>query len=338
MLVKVKEFETFLHNCVKDNPKEIGQVIAACQVPVNPDSRFFIDIKEGKQLCLNSYRTVEPTRLLYYFTREQVEPFNRSDKKRIIVGVKACDLSALKLLDKALLEDDFQDPSYKYWRENTILISSDCQEFSSVCHCTIFDGKPWAEDGFDVNLSKVNDSYNIITGSSKGDFFIELLKRFVNISEQSSINQEKVKIKRQDYYNKLKEKNEKYTIESYSHLRAQDIKNWNKESKKCIGCGACTNICGICYCLILNDESTDDQFIKVRSTDSCQLNGYARVAGGDTPRPQMYDRFRNRYLCKFDYVQSKFNTYGCTGCGRCIEACPAEIDIREVVKNVKVVV
>jgi Fe-S oxidoreductase len=45
----------------------------------------------------------------------------------------------------------------------------------------------------------------------------------------------------------------------------------------------------------------------------------------------MYQRFRNRYLCKLDYMQSNFKKPGCTGCGRCTEACAAGIDFRETV-------
>jgi len=64
------------------------------------------------------------------------------------------------------------------------------------------------------------------------------------------------------------------------------------------------------------------------------LNGYARVAGGGSPRPKMFERFRNRYLCKFNYMQSNFNEPGCTGCGRCIDTCPATIDFRNVINSV----
>jgi ferredoxin len=109
---------------------------------------------------------------------------------------------------------------------------------------------------------------------------------------------------------------------------------WEEESSSCVGCGACTNICPTCYCLILNEEGGDGDFVKVRSYDSCQWQGYARVAGGASPRPRMKQRFRNRYLCKFLYLPSNFGTLGCTGCGRCTEACPGQIDFRAVVRDI----
>ena len=56
------------------------------------------------------------------------------------------------------------------------------------------------------------------------------------------------------------------------------------------------------------------------------------VAAGDSPRPKMRDRFRNRYLCKFEYMLNDFNEKGCVGCGRCIDRCPVNLDIREALK------
>ena len=146
----------------------------------------------------------------------------------------------------------------------------------------------------------------------------------------AGVEEQRNKIIRQlEKQNKQFERNNEY-----ERLKQSQMENWSNESKTCIGCGACTNICPTCYCLILNDETKAEEFVKVRSQDSCQLNGYARVAGGATPRPRMFQRFRNRYLCKFLYMKSNFELLGCTGCGRCSEACAAQIDFRQVVHNI----
>ena len=63
------------------------------------------------------------------------------------------------------------------------------------------------------------------------------------------------------------------------------------------------------------------------------LKGFARVAGGGNPRPQLWMRLRNRFEKKFDFFPQVADTYACTGCGRCISACPAQIDIRNVLKR-----
>ena len=49
--------------------------------------------------------------------------------------------------------------------------------------------------------------------------------------------------------------------------------------------------------------------------------------------PEKAERLRNRFFCKFYYYAGQTglgNTSACTGCGRCIDVCPAGVDITEV--------
>lgn len=335
MLVNILSFHSFLFN-LKDSHNSFDQIIIPYRARSDDGKSFhFSNSQQTKNIELNYYRTIDPLKILFYLFREQVYPVKENNKKRIIIGVKACDLKALHLIDKALLHSGFEDPAYKQWRENTLIISSDCDHFHETCSCNLVGGHPYSENGFDLNISVLDDNYLIQIGSERGKEFIGLMKKEISVSESNSSHLDKVKSNRSIMLNKLVEKNNNLTHpENYSDFRKVEHNNWEEASKDCIGCGACTNICPTCYCLILNDESTKDEFIKVRSYDSCQWYGYARVAGGGTPRPKMTERFRNRYLCKFDYMNKNFDEFGCTGCGRCTEACAAKIDFREVVKKV----
>ena len=67
--------------------------------------------------------------------------------------------------------------------------------------------------------------------------------------------------------------------------------------------------------------------------DGCYFPGYWRMAGGLTPKPRLTTRFENRFNCKFDYFVENYDVEACTGCGRCIEACMAKIDIRECLQE-----
>jgi ferredoxin len=49
-----------------------------------------------------------------------------------------------------------------------------------------------------------------------------------------------------------------------------------------------------------------------------------------------FQRLRNRYIKKFSFFPDNINLNACTGCGRCVEACPAKIDIRRILKNLGV--
>jgi L-lactate utilization protein LutB len=74
----------------------------------------------------------------------------------------------------------------------------------------------------------------------------------------------------------------------------------------------------------------------LRCWDSCAREPYRRIAGGHNPREEKGERMRNRFLCKFHYYPQQYNTQmpvACTGCGRCVEACPVNSDIAEVLQH-----
>ncbi|HSW56171.1 MAG TPA: 4Fe-4S dicluster domain-containing protein [Ignavibacteriaceae bacterium] len=336
MIVNKNDFHSFLKK-VNNGLGNFSEVIVPYRARSDDEKPafHFLRFEEGNSLNLNFFRTVDPLKILFYLTREKVYPLKQKIHTRAIVGVKACDLKALHLLDKAMLQNGFVDPAYKIWRDNTLIVSSDCDHLHETCSCNLVNGHPYSDNGFDLNLSVIDGNYYIEIGSERCQDFVELMKKEISVGNSTASDQELVKSKRQKVFDQLCKKND-YLEHSgdYSGFRKVIHKNWEEASKECVGCGACTNICPTCYCLILNDESTEKEFVKVRSYDSCQWHGYARVAGGGTPRPKMTERFRNRYLCKFDYMHKNFGEIGCTGCGRCTEACAAKIDFREVVKNV----
>ncbi|MBN1465490.1 4Fe-4S dicluster domain-containing protein [candidate division KSB1 bacterium] len=331
MLIKVKDLHAFLQKVVSDNIDGITDVI----FPTSDGAghSVFTTLDSNSEIILDSYRTVDPAKILFYLTRERMAPDEFSPKKRLILGIKACDLKALELMDQALINQEFVDPAYKHWRESSIIVTTDCGVAGKTCHCNLLDGHPYAESGFDLNLSRLDDAYIITVGSDKGKTVLDLMKNEFQLMEAPAHMQDQVDQNRRAVEKQLEAQNAAFVrSDAFDRWRTVAPQLWADESRQCIGCGACTHICPTCYCLILNDE-TDEKFIKERSYDSCQLHGYARVAGGGTPRPDMNKRFRNRYLCKFDYMVHNFGKIGCTGCGRCTEACAAEIDFRQVVVN-----
>lgn len=50
---------------------------------------------------------------------------------------------------------------------------------------------------------------------------------------------------------------------------------------------------------------------------------------GHNPRSTQVPRSRQRLMHKFMYQHQQFGVVGCTGCGRCVELCPVNVDIRE---------
>jgi len=90
----------------------------------------------------------------------QVKPF-------AVFGLKDCDLRSIEILDKVFQEEDFKDPLYIERRRNMFIISSDCWDPAENCFCNLFDGRPFAEKGFDLNVSRIRDGFIIETGSMR---------------------------------------------------------------------------------------------------------------------------------------------------------------------------
>jgi ferredoxin len=112
---------------------------------------------------------------------------------------------------------------------------------------------------------------------------------------------------------------------------------WQKMSERCLSCRACAYVCPTCRCFAVRDERLGSAaFERIRCWDSCAGENYRRLAGGHQPRPEKGERLRNRFYCKFSFFPAQVGldgTSACTGCGRCIDVCPAGVDISEVLQD-----
>ena len=293
--------------------------------PVTPENMSSIVYDEA--------RAAQPLKSFLLPALEEVvgKPFS-FEKPWLFLGVKACGLAALPILDQAF-GGDFADPAYQKRREESILVSSDCTQPWETCFCTLVGGNPYPTKGFDLNLSKVWDGFVVEVGSLKGkgllDGHDEVLKEVVK-EEADAL--EKM---RKETVSKVEKQNKEFALGAPPKdviSKNWESEVWKKHSETCVECGACNHACPTCHCYFL-DDVTRGTFVKLRGWDSCQYSGYAVTAGGGTPRPRLYERFRNRYFCKFKYLDDNYGMYGCTGCGRCIEGCQGKIDMRAAVRD-----
>ncbi len=279
---------------------------------------------------LESYRCIDPPKAVLFPARNDVLKPTLNNK--ILFGIKNCDLQAIKLLDKALLGTEYVDPVYQKARENTLIIGADCTDFISTCHCVLQGNEPYPQEPYDLSLSVISDRIIIKTGSKKGKKFLELIEKNIETFEETESILNTLNKKRAEMHERLETLNNQW-----SHSISIEKLDLNKKDlvDSCIECGGCNFICPTCYCFLMNDESTEQEHSLVRTWDGCQLKGYARVAGGANAREKLYQRFNHRYACKFKYMPEQFDVSGCSGCGRCIDVCPARIDIRNIMRSMR---
>jgi len=288
-----------------------------------------INSENASKITYNEARPVTPLKAFFFPVKENVTKDGKP-KKRIILGVPSCDLHALKLLDAIFLDEEFLDIYYKQHRENTILIGCNCNTVLDSCHCTSYGINPKPEVNFDISLNLIDSKLILKPKTEKGENFLKNIRSQGFFAGDVHLDQEKIELKYEMIVKRLNDRNSYLPDAEKSRkgiLKPQeDI--WKKYAEKCVSCGACAVICPTCHCFLLIDRKN---FEKVKNWDTCQHPAFERVAAGEDPLKKMYDRLKNRYLCKFVHKPDMFKEIACTGCGRCIDACIAGIDKNEVI-------
>jgi ferredoxin len=256
----------------------------------------------------------------------------------VVLGVRACELRALGYLDKVFLAGAVEDPSYRARRQRTTIVSCDCVAFAETCFCTLVGGRPFATGGFDVNLTPLEDGWIVEVASDKGRKLLGSVQPAQATGEQLARREDV----RRRMTQRVADQNKAFSFSAGDaaapKLPEGGDDGWQKFAADCVECGGCTNICPTCHCFYLYDQTPGPStFERVRTWDSCLLNAYHRMAGGVhmklSPRPLLLSRLANRVLHKYVYSPQQYGLAGCTGCGRCIDACPGAIDIRRVVQE-----
>jgi sulfhydrogenase subunit beta (sulfur reductase) len=116
-----------------------------------------------------------------------------------------------------------------------------------------------------------------------------------------------------------------------------ESKVWEDLGERCLSCGACSHVCPTCYCFDVQDEVALGTRAgeRVRVWDSCLLKNHALVAGGENFRASRASRVKFRYYHKQRGFVAEYGRPSCVGCGRCIVACPAAIDIVTVIRMLR---
>lgn len=312
------------------------------------DKQYFMSSRmekkaEEESFSFNPFRTAlpflkalfsQPKCLVaqYFSDSAAVKTFER---RQIIFGVKACDLLGKKVLDTVFLKGEYIDPLYKRLSENTLIISGDCTEALQSCFCTMVGLQPYPEEEYDLNMSPVNGGYLFESGSEEGEQIIkDHLELFTEATEKHLNERDQQRVKLKEI---IERQNQDFTTGSRQQIieRNLNAQIWNDASQTCVECSGCNYVCPSCYCFLLYDQKHNQGIERVKVWDSCFHAGYARMAGGITPRLHLVDRFRNHYYHKFDSFVTNYGFEACAGCGRCIESCLGGIDKREVIKSIE---
>ena len=284
-----------------------------------------------------------PPKVFFFPAKEEVSKFppNRGEperNKRAVFGFKACDLASFKVLDNVFLDEEFVDPFYATRRHDTLIISSDCYEVRDTCFCNKVGGNPYPEAGYDLNVTKLPDDENLIIELNPESLEAQnIYEKYSDLFEPgTSETLEKRSSVRASKKKELAEINDFFEVPDTVGEVPSDDPIWRELAESCVECGACNLSCPTCHCFQLYEAEEGSSVSRSKIWDSCNFKGYSRVAGGANPMESLESRVRNRFYDKFGRILENHGFYGCTGCGRCIDGCMGDIDMRDVLKEVAV--
>lgn len=314
----------------------IGNLLPDFRVfgPVRKNGGFaFQALDDPDELQLDYPTTILPPKKYLLPTKETLFEFNTThngfahppekELPSVIFGVHTCDLHAIQLLDHVFSTGQ-ADSNYLNRRRQTIIIGMECLapcDEHSFCKSM---GTMTADDGYDLHFIDLGDAYAVDVGTDAG---MELL-RYAKAQPAATADENRLN-------HVLSEKWPRFPyrldcdVSDLPSLLNMSMKSplWEELGKRCLVCAMCTNVCPTCFCFDVQDEM--DLILesgrRIRTWDSCQLNGFAAVAGGHDFRKSRALRQRHRFMRKGKYILDAHGFLGCVGCGRCARACLVDI-------------
>jgi ferredoxin len=247
--------------------------------------------------------------------------------KLALLGVRPCELAAIRLQDRVLIENKYPDPVYEARRRDAFVLAVQCSEPAPVCFCESMKTGPWAETGFDVAITElVGDGRHQFVLEAGSDRGADLIPELGGTSPSDIREPEPKPQQRAVDTSGLHD----ILIDRFEHP------HWDEVARRCLCCGNCTMVCPTCFCTTVEDMSdiTGTQTGRVRKWDSCFTLAFSYIHGGSV-RMSAKARYRQWLTHKFAYWIDQFGSFGCVGCGRCITWCPAAIDITEELRAIR---
>lgn len=280
-----------------------------------------------------------PSRRLWSATSSEsgfeVKPETPEYSRFAFLGVRSCEIHAIRIQDRVFLEQQYVNEDYRSRREGCFIVAVQCAQAAATCFCTSMNTGPRAENGFDLALTELIDGnshrFLVEVGSDAGDALVQSLPLTPATTDD---------IRKGDEILSATESQMGRTMDTQGlrELLAenQEHSRWDEVASRCLSCANCTMVCPTCFCTTVEDvtDVTGDHAERWQRWDSCFTMDFSYLHGGSV-RASTRSRYRQWLTHKLSSWVDQFESSGCVGCGRCITWCPVAIDLTEEVRKIR---
>jgi ferredoxin len=258
----------------------------------------------------------------------------REFPETVVLGGRPCDAAAIGVSLKAVFSGEkwgHEDPLFMERLEKTTVVSVSCDAPDLSCFCTTMGLGPDDPTGSDVLITRTEEDSPVLVVealSPKGEALVGRIGGLLHGDREqaglAAAREAAGDAARGRFVRVFDVEQVKDFLDNPENF---DDALFARLGTKCVSCGVCTFECPTCHCFDIKDVGTRAGGERIKIWDSCQFPDFTLHASGHQPRPQQWERYRNRFLCKFKIYEDAFDSLGCTGCGRCVRDCPVHVDI-----------
>lgn len=242
---------------------------------------------------------------------------------RVVFGAHACDINAVNRLDSVYKDGAYPDPYYVARRNATLIVGISCTPREN-CFCHLW-GSDEARFGYDLFLQDIGGKYLVSISSVEAANILEASCDPKVATDEERIQFRQITRKRQESFNRAIP-----DIQEVAMLMDAFHKDpyWDELGSQCLACSACSSVCPTCFCFDIRDVLDADGKTgkRERVWNGCTDPQFAMVSGGHNFRENGRGRVRHRMYHKLNGFMAKHDRMLCTGCGRCVDACKADIN------------
>ncbi|MEX2116530.1 MAG: 4Fe-4S dicluster domain-containing protein [Bacteroidota bacterium] len=249
----------------------------------------------------------------------------RTTKPYAFLGLRPCDLEAIKIQDKVFLEGGYPDSWYSDARRTLFTIVVSCAKPGGTCFCNSMNTGPKASVGFDIQMTELDQFFLAEAGTDRGSAMLARVPH----RPATAAEVQQAEAQHEAASHAMGRTLETAGLKEILPNRHSDH-HWETIGKRCLGCANCTMVCPTCFCFTVDDtiSLSGNEAERTRRWDSCFTSEFSYIHGGSV-RSTVHARYRHWMTHKLATWVDQFGTMGCVGCGRCITWCPVGIDLTE---------